>query len=78
MEFTKKYSNNKLIKLLLGKRVHFKSDCELFPNFDVTGRVVDHTYAKNGELILKVKSMNSPRILPIGTNMNRLRFEVLN
>ena len=42
--------NNKLF----GKKVHFKSDCEFFPNFDVVCIIKDITI-KNGEILFDCK-----------------------
>lgn len=59
---------------LLGKTVHFKSDCIIFPNFDVTGKVTDITLYEQRLLIHIVK--NGKHHL-IDSNMPNLQFEVL-
>lgn len=64
-----------LIKNLMGKKVNFKSDCELFPNFDVTGKPISY-YINGNELILKIKT-SSGKTIDIGSNMKNLRYEIL-
>ena len=49
----KNYGYNILNNMLLGKIVQFISDCEFFPNFNVTGKVISMTM-KNGETIINV------------------------
>lgn len=61
---------------LLGKKVHFKSDCELFPNFDVTGKVLEMRYGSNLEIIFKFASFTG-KTIDIGSNMKNLRYEIL-
>ena len=61
---------------LLGKKVHFKSDCELFPNFDVKGKVVGMHYGNHLEIIFEFLNTNGKKI-DIGSNMKNLRYEVL-
>jgi hypothetical protein len=60
---------------LINHTVHFTSDCEFFPNFDVKCKVL--TIAYNGsEYILKVKVDNKE--IEIGANMKNLRYEIIN
>lgn len=59
---------------LLGKTVHFTSDCMIFPNFDVTGKVVDITLYEQRLLIHILKNGKRYRI---DSNMYNLQFEVL-
>lgn len=75
MESVKSYTYKKLINKLLGNIVHFTSECELFPNFDINGKVISY-YINNNELILKVKNQNY-KIIDIGTNMHKLKFEII-
>ena len=75
MEFVKKYTYENLCKKIIGKKVRFKSDCELFPNFDVTGNVLEINI-KNSEYIIKIKT-NSGKLLDIGSNMKNLEFDIL-
>lgn len=60
--------------MLVGKRVRFVSDCEFFPNFDVTGLVYSYSIYNN-EILFKVKSRKS---ITIGSNMKNLMFEIVN
>lgn len=77
MQIVKNYTYKKLIDELLGKMVHFKSDCDLFPNFDFTGKVLSY-YFTQSELILKVRKRYSIKQIDIGSNMKNLRFEIIN
>lgn len=61
---------------LLGKKVHFKSDCELFPNFDVYGKVIGIYRASNLEIMFKFLS-NTGKTIEIGSNMKNLRYELI-
>jgi len=60
---------------LLNKTVHFTATCELFPHNGICGRVIDVTYAKNGEVILTV--MVSHRRVTIGGNTRGLAFSTI-
>lgn len=73
MELTNKYSAIQLIKKLVGKKVRFTSDCELFQNFDVTGKVMSY-YVKGTEILFKTKIGN--KTIDIGSNMKNLKFEL--
>ena len=75
MELVKKYPINILKQKMLGKKVHFTSDCQLFPNFNVTGKVISMTM-KNGETIINVIENKTNKHLSIGSNMKNLRFTV--
>jgi hypothetical protein len=58
---------------LINHTVHFTSDCEFFPNFDVTCKVL--TIAYNGsEHIFKVQVDNKE--IEIGANMKNLKYEL--
>lgn len=74
MEYASKYSSIQLIKILVGKKVRFKSDCEFFPNFNVTGKVISY-YIKGSETIFKTKVGN--KTIDIGSNMKNLSFEII-
>lgn len=75
MEHVKRYTCGDLQKKLLGKRARFKSDCELFPNFDVTGKV---TQVRQDGAEIIIHCLTVKRNVIIGSNMKNLRFEVLN
>lgn len=72
----KSKSYNQLQNEILGKKIHFKSDCELFPNFDVKGKVIGIKYGDNLEIIFEFLNINGKKII-IGSNMKNLRYEVL-
>jgi len=76
MELIKNYSYINLCEILIGKKVKFVSDCELFTNFNVIGRVLEINIAKNNEYLIKVKT-NSGKIIDIGSNMKNLEFVIL-
>ena len=61
---------------LLGKKVHFKSDCEFFPNFDVHGKVIEMKYGSNLEIIFKFATFTG-KTIDIGSNMKNLRYEMI-
>ena len=75
MESVKKYSFSQLYKQIFGKNVHFTSDCEFFPNFDVVIKIND-IYIKNTEIIFKGKTKTN-KMLMIGSNMSNLQFEII-
>lgn len=68
-----KLSYSKLSELTLGKTVRFVSDCEFFPNFDVTGKVIDLSLS-GSEYIFTVKTKGKK--ISIGSNMKNLRIEI--
>ena len=74
IHYVNKYSYIDLNKLLIGKIVRFKSDCDIFPNFDVTGKVISITPIKN-ELLIKI--LRNKKHYDIGSNMKNLSFEIL-
>ena len=76
MENVSKYSFKQIIMMTIGKNSHFTSDCEFFPNFNVYGKVLSY-YIKNNELVLKVKTKPSGKIIDIGSNMKNLKFEII-
>lgn len=63
------------ISLLSGKTVNFVSNCEFFPNFDVTGKV--YKIEKNiNETLIYIKTKNGKK-LTIGSNMKNLSYEIV-
>lgn len=72
----KDLSYNDLCKTLIGRKVNFKSDCQFFPNFDVTGKVLSITIAPNNEYLIQIK-VASGKIYDIGSNMRNLTFSLL-
>ena len=75
MEPVKNYSFSQLYKKMFGKNIHFTSDCEFFPNFDVIIKVND-IYINKNEIIFKGKTKNN-KMLTIGSNMSHLQFEII-
>lgn len=68
------HSYYQLTELLLGKRAHFTSDCEFFPNFDVIGKVI--LIKQNPtEILIDIIEQRGKR-LTIGTNMKNLQCEI--
>lgn len=74
MQNINSYSYIELVNKLLNKKVHFISDCEFFPNFDVNCFVYDIYISKSGEIIFETKVKNKK--LSIGSNMKNLKFEI--
>lgn len=75
MELVSRYKYTKICDLTLGKKVHFTSDCDLIPNFDVVVRVIKVS-RQNNETIFDTKRANGKH-LTIGSNMKNLKFEIL-
>ena len=71
MKLVKKMTYDE-IYLLKGSIIQFVSDCELFPNFDVTGKVMSISL-EGSEYIFNVfiKGKN----IHIGSNMKNLRVK---
>jgi hypothetical protein len=75
MEPIKKFSFEVIYKKLFGKNVRFKSDCELFQNFDVIIKV-KNIYIKGHETIFEGLTKSNKK-LTIGSNMKNLQFEII-
>ena len=71
------YTIEKITSKLLGKRVRFTSDCELFPNFDVKVQVVSISLSSNKEILFDCRSLSYSKKLTIGSKMKNLRFQIL-
>lgn len=71
----KNISYNILSKSILGKTVNFKSDCEFFPNFNVTGKVYKLDLRQD-ETLIYVKTKQGKK-LTIGSNMKNLEYEII-
>lgn len=76
MFYVKDFSYYILIKMLLGKTVNFKSDCDFFPNFNITGKIISYTI-KNNELIFKLRIPTKNKIIDVGSNMKNLQFKII-
>lgn len=71
------YNYIDLCNLIIGKIVNFKSDCQFFPNFNMTGRVLSITINYTNEFLIKIKTSNGKNY-DIGSNMKNLTFEIIN
>ena len=71
----KNISYNILSNSILGKIVNFKSDCEFFPNFNVTGKVYK-LELRQDETLIYVKTRQGKK-LTIGSNMKNLEYEII-
>lgn len=76
MELVKKYSVPNLIKKLVGQKVKMTSNCEFFPNFNITGKVLSY-YMNGTELVFKVKTIPSQKTIDVGCNMKNLKFSII-
>jgi len=77
MNLVNQYTYTEIVNLLLTKTVHFISDCEFFPNFDVIGNVYN-IKLNNSEIIFEINIKNKNRTIQIGSNMRNLQFEIIN
>ena len=75
MELISNYSYEELCNILMGKLVNLKSDCQIFPNFDVTGKVTNIVISKNKEYIIKL--LRNGKVYDIDSHMHNLRFSLL-
>jgi hypothetical protein len=75
MKSVKKYTYETLSGMCLGKQIHFTSDCEFFPNFDIKCKVLQMKLESN-EIIFTCKLSNG-KTIPVGSNMHNLQFEVI-
>ena len=71
------YTIEKITNKLLGKRVRFTSDCELFPNFDVKVQVISVSISQNREILFDCRNISNRKKLVIGSNMRNLKFQIL-
>lgn len=71
-----KYSYKDLCKLIIGKNVNFISDCQFFPNFNITGYVISINIASNNEFLIHIKR-NNGKYYDIGSHMHNLQFEII-
>lgn len=74
IEYVSKHSYIELSKLI-GKKVRFKSDCEFFPNFDITGIVRSIDIGNYDEYIFNIRRGNKD--YHIGSHMRNLTYEIL-
>lgn len=62
---------------LVGRKIHFISDCELFENFDIIGRIISISISKNDEYLFKVLIDNTNKEIIVGSNMKNLQYELV-
>ena len=63
------FSNMKVnYEKFVGKHIKITSNCEMFPDFKVTGKLLSVSKTSYGESMLKVKT-DEGRILSIGSSM---------
>ena len=77
MENISSYDYEKIANNLVGKPIRFVSDCELFPNFDVSGKIINLSINSTGEIIMNFRIRSTGRIIIIGSRMRNLRFEFI-
>lgn len=75
MNLVKNYSFEWLSFNLVGKNVQFISDCEFFPNFDVTLKI-SSIYLNNNEIIFE-GTVKNRKNFKIGSNMKNLQFKII-
>ena len=57
-------------------RCRLTSDCEFFPNFNVTG-IVDSINIQSNEYVINIKTEPTGKIIPVGSNMRNLKITTL-
>lgn len=77
MELISKYSYIWICNNLMNKKIHFISDCEFFPNFNIEGYIKDIKLSKSTSEILFTVAIKN-KTLTIGSNMKNLQFEIMN
>lgn len=77
MELISKYSYIWMCNNLMNKKIHFISDCEFFPNFNIEGYIKDIKLSKSTSEILFTVAVKN-KTLTIGSNMKNLQFEIMN
>lgn len=75
MKLVKKYPFKNLILDFVGKNIHFTSDCEFFPNFNVKGKIISY-YFRTNEIVFKLKTSYG-KTIDVGTNMKNLKYEFI-
>lgn len=74
MKLVKDLTYNYLVSLI-GKTINFQSDCDLFENFNVTGRLVSINLRENIEYIFNIK-LSTGKEIKIGSNMKNLKLKI--
>lgn len=71
----KKLTYNELLKYQ-SMRCRLTSDCEFFPNFNITG-IVDSINIQSNEYVINIKTEPTGKIIPVGSNMRNLKITTL-
>ena len=61
---------------LLNKNIHFTSDCEFFPNFNIIATLLSYKITKY-EIVFEVKISSNNKFITIGSNMKNLQYEII-
>ncbi len=77
MRYLVKNSNINDLKKLVNHNVNFKSDCKIFPNFNVTGKVNTIKINKSGNIIINITENTKHKQLDIDSNMSNLSYEII-
>ena len=56
----------------VGENVVLRSSCEFFPNFIVSGRVLDVSIGNNNEYLINIKTKPTGKEMTVGSNMRNL------
>lgn len=60
----------------VGSRCNLKSDCEFFPNFNVTG-IIETVNIIGNEYEIRIKTEPTGKTIPVGSNMRNLSINKL-
>lgn len=71
------FSDFKYASTLIGKQVHFRASCELFPKQGICGRVIRIEYANNGELLYIIKTPKRGLEMSVGSRTAGLSLEMM-
>ena len=72
-----RFSDFKYASTLIGKQVHFRATCELFPRQGIRGKVMRLEYANNGELLYIIKTPKRGLEMSVGSRTAGLSLEML-
>ena len=65
------------LQTLLNRNIHFTSDCEFFPNFNIIATLLSYKITKT-EIVFEVKVLSNNKFITIGSNMKNLLYEIIN
>lgn len=77
MESIKRHDYIWYAKNFIGKTVNFKSNCQFFPNFNVTGSVQSINMSSNNEILFDIISIKNNKHITVGSNMSNLEFRII-